>query len=91
MTKISMIPRLSDGLQLESMDGELVLFHPTSNLLAHANPTAAIILKLCDGKRSVDEIVTLLSDAYPDAAVEIARDVPETIGLLIDQGVLQTT
>jgi hypothetical protein len=83
-----MIPIRIDGLQIESLDGELILFHPASDLIVHANPTAAMILELCDGKRSIEEIVTLLGDAYPDAQDEIARDVPDTIRTLIGQGVL---
>jgi hypothetical protein len=43
---------------------------------------------LCDGARTVGEIVELLSAAYPDAAEDIRADVPAAIQQLIHHGAL---
>ena len=48
---------------MEEMDGELVLFHPAKNIIIHANETAALVWQMCDGLNTVDQIVSILSDA----------------------------
>ena len=82
------IPKQCQGFLIEKMDGELVLFHPARNIIIHTNETAALIWQLCDGVKTVDHIVEILSGAYPDSRAQIARDVPETIQQLRKQGAL---
>jgi uncharacterized protein YidB (DUF937 family) len=43
---------------------------------------------MCDGNNTVEDIVNILSGAYPDARNQIAKDVPETIQKLRAQGAL---
>ncbi|MCZ2127941.1 MAG: PqqD family protein [Anaerolineales bacterium] len=88
--KGSAIPAPIAGFQLEALDGEIVLLHPTRNLVVHGNSTCALIWQLCDGIRSVDEIVEILTAAYPEASAEIRSDVTTTIQTMLEQGVLQT-
>jgi hypothetical protein len=76
------------GFQIETLDGEIVLLHPTQNNIIYTNQTGALIWQLCDGQRSITEIVEILSATYPESKAEIAVDVPETIQILIAQGVL---
>jgi hypothetical protein len=45
----------------------------------YLNETATVIWKLCDGTRSVKEIIDLLVEAFPDAASDVRADVKETI------------
>ena len=82
------LPKPVAGFLIEEMDGELVLFHPTRNIIIHTNETAALIWQLCDGINTVDRIVDILSGAYPDARQQIATEVPETIQELRAQGAL---
>ncbi|MBI4761434.1 MAG: PqqD family protein [Chloroflexota bacterium] len=86
----AIVPVAVDGFQIEMMDGEMVLLHPSRNIIIHGNQTSALIWQLCDGKRTVDEIVELLSAAYADAANDIRNDVPAAIQTLMDQGALTT-
>ena len=65
--------------QIQELDGEVVLLHPVRNTILHLNPTGALVWNLCNGVRTVDEIVLLLGETYPEAKQEIARDVPEII------------
>ena len=83
------LPRPVEGFQIESLDGEIVLLHPTRNIIIHSNQTGALIWGLCDGTRTVDEITEILSAAYPEARDSIATDVTETIQLLATRGALQ--
>lgn len=81
-------PKQCAGFLVEQMDGEIVLFHPARNVIIHSNETAALIWQMCDGNNTVEDIVNILSGAYPDAAAQIAKDVPETIQKLRAQGAL---
>jgi pyrroloquinoline quinone biosynthesis protein D len=57
-------PRLVTGarLQYDEVRQEHVLLVPEG--VVRLNPTAAAVLELCDGERSVDEIVGTLSARY---------------------------
>ena len=76
--KLTSIPNPIEGFQTQTLDGEIVLFHPTGNTIIHLNQTGALVWQLCDGLRTVDEIIEILSTSYPEARGEIALDVPET-------------
>ena len=81
-------PQKSAGFLAEHLDGEVVLLHPARNIIIHANETAALVWQMCDGLNTVDQIVELLGSAYPDAYEQIAKDVPEIIHELRQQGAL---
>ena len=76
------------GYDLESMDDEVVIYHPLTETIFYCNPTAALIFRLCDGSRSVAEISGLLEEAYPESRGEIARDVIDTVQRLVKHGAL---
>ena len=84
-----LVPTPVDGYQIETLEGEIVLFHPTRNVIIHGNQTSALIWHLCDGVRTVDEIVEILSAAYPEACQEVRDDVPVAIQKLVSQGALE--
>ncbi len=73
---------------METLDGEIILLHPTRNVIIHSNQAGALIWSLCDGKRSVGEIVEILGAAYPESQDEIALDVPQAIQELLIRGAL---
>lgn len=85
---MTLCPRPAPGFQMETLDDEIVLLHPARNLILHSNQGGALIWSLCDGRRSVAEIVELLSAAYPESADDIAVDVPQTIQELLSRGAL---
>jgi hypothetical protein len=84
------VPKPVAGFQSETLDGETILLHPTRNIIIYSNPTAALIWQLCDGIRTTNEIVELLSAAYPEAQDQIRTDVLETIQTLVEQGALKS-
>lgn len=87
---MTLCPRPAPGFQMEALDGEIVLLHPARNLILYSNQGGALIWSLCDGQRSVAEIVELLGAAYPESADDIAVDVPQTIQELLARGALVT-
>jgi coenzyme PQQ biosynthesis protein PqqD len=86
--QITLLPKPVEGFQVETLDGEVVLLHPARNIILHSNETATLILKLCNGQNTVEDIIRILGAAYPDARAQIKNDVPETIRKLMEQGVL---
>ncbi len=79
------------GYRLESIDGELLLFHPARDQLIYCNETASLIWHLCDGQRTVQEIVAQLSAAFPEATEGIAEDVRDTIQRFHEYGAIRFT
>lgn len=72
--------------QIEILDGEMVLFHPASKTILHCNQSGATIWQLCNGQRTVAEIIQLLSAVYPEATQEIEGDVKNTLQSLAQHG-----
>lgn len=83
------IPRHAANFKMQIMDGEAVIFHPTSKKVVHASSSAALIWELCDGQRSLEQIVELLAGEYPDARAEIELDVPQTLEIFASAGVVE--
>jgi hypothetical protein len=88
MTDLVMVP-VAD-IKVESIDGELLLYHPRQTKAIYLNPTAAIIWSLCDGQRRVGEIIQLIADSYPESKGNLEEDVFTTLQELRDSGVLRT-
>lgn len=82
------IPTPAPGFQVQTIDDEVVLLHPVRNTILHLNPTGALVWQLCNGVRTVEEIVLLLGETYPEAKAEITRDVPEIIYLFAAHGAI---
>ncbi len=82
------VPKPVEGFHVEALDGETVLLHPTRNIIIYSNQTGTLIWQLCDGQRTVDDIVEILSAAYPESKDEIVADVSQTIQMLISRGAL---
>jgi pyrroloquinoline quinone biosynthesis protein D len=79
-------PRLVTGARLRYDDvrEEHVLLIPEG--VVHLNPTAAEVLELCDGERSLDDIVGALSARYEGA--DLRDDVLELVGALAQKGLV---
>lgn len=79
-------PRLVTGARLryDEVREEHLLLIPEGAV--RLNPTAAEVLELCDGERSVDEIVGALSARYEGA--EVGGDVHELVDALAQRGLV---
>jgi pyrroloquinoline quinone biosynthesis protein D len=79
-------PRLVTGARLryDEVREEHLLLVPEGAV--RLNPTAAEVLSLCDGERSVDEIVVLLADRYKGA--DVGNDVRELVDGMAEKGLL---
>ena len=79
-------PRLVTGarLQYDDVRSEHVLLIPEGAV--RLNPTAAEVLGLCDGERSLDDIVRELSSRYDGA--DVRDDVVELVDALEQKGLV---
>lgn len=81
-----MTPRVAAKarLQWDGVRNRHILLYPEG--LVALNPTAAEILGLCDGQRTVEEIVAVLSGKYRSA--EITTDVETLLAGLAAKGLV---
>jgi pyrroloquinoline quinone biosynthesis protein D len=79
-------PRLATGARLRYDDvrEEHVLLIPEGAV--RLNPTAAEVLGLCDGERSLDDIVGTLSARYDGA--DLRDDVVELVDAMAQRGLV---
>ena len=79
-------PRLADGARLhyDGVRGEHVLLVPEGAV--RLNETAAHVLELCDGQRTVEEISATLSERYSGA--DVTGDVRELLDGMVAHGLV---
>ncbi len=79
-------PRLVTGarLQYDDVRSEHVLLIPEG--VVRLNPTAAEVLELCDGRRSLDEIASALSARY--AGADLRDAVVGLVDAMAEKGVV---
>jgi pyrroloquinoline quinone biosynthesis protein D len=79
-------PRLATGarLQYDDVREEHQLLIPEG--VVRLNATAAEVLGLCDGERSLDEIVDALSERYNGA--DLGDDVRQLVQAMADKGLV---
>ena len=79
-------PRLATGARLryDEVREEHVLLVPEG--VVRLNPTAAEVLGLCDGERSLDDIVSALSARYQGA--DLRADVHELVDAMAQRGLV---
>jgi pyrroloquinoline quinone biosynthesis protein D len=79
-------PRLVDGVRLQYDDvrEEYLLLVPEGAV--RLNETAAQVLELCDGRRSLEEIATSLSQRYSGA--DVTDDVRDLLGGMGERGLV---
>lgn len=82
-------PRRKADYRLEKIDDELLLYHPGETKILYCNQTASLIWELCDGQRTVGEIIAALSEAFPEAAESIPADVEATLGQFLEHGAIE--
>ena len=84
---LNLIPIPASSFIVEILEGEIVLYSVENSQAIYLNESASIIWKLINKKRTIGDIITLLSKAYPDNA-SIETDVNNTLDMLFENGVL---
>jgi len=73
-------PQRAAGLELNEADDGMIVFQESTDRVHHLNPTAAVILELCDGTRTSGEIAAAVAEVFGLASPPEA----ETAGCLED-------
>jgi coenzyme PQQ biosynthesis protein PqqD len=89
MADESTVPARRRGFHVQAMDGETLIYRHAAKKAIYLNETAAVIWELCDGERSIKEIVDALTEAYPETRDEIVVDVIEAVERLHREGALR--
>ncbi len=77
-------PKAKEEYRLEEIDGELLLYSPASTRSIYLNTSASVIWQLCSGEHSVEQIITLIQESYPEARDSVATDVLKTIDEFVE-------
>jgi PqqD family protein of HPr-rel-A system len=62
------------------VDGEAVVYDPTTGTLHHLNATATVVWQCCDGRGDVEELVDELAEAFRTPRDTVASDVHVLLG-----------
>lgn len=76
-------PKRKPDYYLEEIDNDFILYHFQKTQTVYLNQTASILWGLCDGRRTVDEILALFQDAFPQDNIDIHSDIKEILQQLL--------
>ena len=79
-------PRIREDLIFRDVDEDHVVYDPVNDRTLLLNLTAAVIVELCDGSRTVDDIVAEVAAAFDQNADAIRADVGKTLQMLRRDG-----
>jgi hypothetical protein len=80
-------PCKSDGLQIDEVEDGFVVYQADRARVHYLNPTARLILELCDGTLTAPQIAGLIEETYrlPDAP---RHEVDEALAALQTEGLV---
>jgi hypothetical protein len=81
-------PRRRERVLVEQIEDETVLLDLDSGLYFALNEVGARVWELCDGARSVDEIVDVIAGEYDADGATVRTDVVELLAELVDERLL---
>ena len=81
-------PRKSDGLEIDQAEDGFVVYQPDRERVHYLNPTANLILELCDGTLTATQIAELIAQTF-DLAVPPSQEVDEALAKLEAEGLTQ--
>jgi PqqD family protein of HPr-rel-A system len=82
-------PKIREELSVVELDGEAIVYDEARNELHHLNPTATIVLRLCDGRATTRELSADIADAFGAPLQEVEREVEELIRRFREAGLLE--
>ncbi len=72
-------PRQAPGCHTRDLDGEKVVYDPVSHEVVVLNGTAAFLFELCDGERTVSDILDAFAERFDAPRDVLARDLGATL------------
>lgn len=81
-------PRLREDLTIVELDGEAVIYGEAGGELHHLNPSATIVLSMCDGKRTVEGMAEAVSGAFGLPVDDVLPQVRSVVERFAEAGLL---
>ena len=78
-------PKKSDGLEIDEVEDGFVIYQPDRDRVHYLNPTANLILELCDGSLTAEQIAALIAQTFEMAAPP-NQEVEEALAKLEAEG-----
>ena len=82
------MPEKKPGWRGEDLEGEFMLYSEAQTRAVYLNESAALVWRLIDGTRPVDEIVGLLVEAYGVSPQRMREDVKAALQELLRHDVI---
>ncbi len=76
------------GASTVELDDNVAVYDDVGQLLILLNTSAASVWERCDGTTTLDDMVRQLQAAHPDDAADIGEDVRQTVGKLVELGLV---
>ncbi len=70
------------------LDDNIAVYDEVGQLMILLNASAGAVWNLCDGSTTVDEMISELTETYPDQAAVIGDDVRQTLRKLAELGLV---
>jgi hypothetical protein len=86
---LNLVPKPQAGVELTELEGEGVLYDYDRMVMVYVNDSARAIWDLCDGHRTVGEIVDILANAFQNAGDQVGPDVQDVVKQLAREGLLE--
>jgi hypothetical protein len=71
--------RVNPEFKVEKFDNEVLLYAVSNTTGIYLNETAYLVWKMCESGASIEEIITLLQEEYPEQRNEIRKDVTAAV------------
>jgi hypothetical protein len=76
------------SIVVSEIDSDVTAYDPSAERVAVLNHTASAVWRLCDGKKSIDEVVGLVALEFGVDAGSIRADVEKLVDQLTAEGFL---
>ena len=80
-------PRRLDGLAITPVEDGFTIYQAERDRLHYLNATGVLVLELCNGRNSADDIATLIREAY-DLPESPSAEVRDVVDRLQDEGLI---
>lgn len=57
-------PRIANDLEINEVEDGLIVYQESVDRVHHLNPTASVVLQLCDGDHDAGTIATMVGELY---------------------------
>lgn len=84
-------PIVNKNFISESFENEILLYTESDTKAVYLNETAYLVWKMCEDRKRIGDIITLLEETYPDQQEQIRPDVLEALRTLSEIGAVSFT